>query len=54
MFKIKDGYKLELQTPKNMKLFRSTKVINRKNKESWKCAKSWSGWISFSSMQISG
>ena len=32
MFKIKDGYKLELQTPKAMKLFGSAKKINRKNK----------------------
>ena len=34
VFKIKDGYKLELQTPETMKLFCSTKVINRQNKES--------------------
>ena len=26
MFKIKDGYKLELQTPKTIKLFDSTKI----------------------------
>ena len=54
MFQIKNGYKLRLQTPENMKLFGSTKIINRKNKEWWKCIKSWSGWISFSTMQISG
>ena len=28
-FKIKDGYKLELQTPETMKLFQSPKNINR-------------------------
>ena len=35
MFRIKDGYKLELQTPKTMKLFGSTKKLidNRKNRE---------------------
>ena len=27
MFKIKDGYKLELQTPETMKLFGSTKKL---------------------------
>ena len=32
MFKIKDGSKLELQTPETMKLFSSTKKINRQNK----------------------
>ena len=35
MFRIKDGYKLELQTPETMKLFGSTKNLtdNRKNRE---------------------
>ena len=34
MFKIKDGYKLELQTPETMKLFGSTKkLIEKKNGE---------------------
>ena len=33
VFKIKDGYKLELQTSETMKLFASTKKINRKNKK---------------------
>ena len=28
VFKIKDGYKLQLQTPEAMKLFGSTKKIN--------------------------
>ena len=32
MFKIKDGYKLELQTPQTMKLFGSTKIIIDKTK----------------------
>ena len=32
MFKIKDGYKLELQTPESMKLFRSTKKLIDKTK----------------------
>ena len=35
MFKIRDGHKLELQTPETMKLFSSTKKINRKN-EKWR------------------
>ena len=39
MLKIKDGYKLEVQTPETMKLFGSTKKKkkkkNRQNKE-WK------------------
>ena len=47
-FNIKDGYKLELQTPETMKLFGSTK-----NKEWRKCTKSWSGWRSFGIMQFS-
>ena len=36
MFKIKDGYKLELQTPKTIKLFDSTKKLIGKtqNRES--------------------
>ena len=34
MFKIKDGYKLELQTPETMKLFRSkNKIEKTKNGE---------------------
>ena len=34
VFKIKDGYKLELQTPETMKLFGSTKkLIEKKNVE---------------------
>ena len=32
MFKIKGGYRLELQTAKTIKLFGSTKKINRENK----------------------
>ena len=39
VFKIKDGYELELQTPETMKLFGSTKKINRQNKK-WKKAPS--------------
>ena len=33
VFKIKDGYSLELQTPATMKLFGRTKKFNRQNKE---------------------
>ena len=52
MFKIKDEYKLELQTPETMKLFGSMKKLigkaqNGKNEEPW------SGWSSFGSMQFS-
>ena len=32
MFKIKDGYKLEIQTPETMKLFASTKKLIYKTK----------------------
>ena len=31
VFKIEDGYELGLQTPKIMKLFGSTKIINSQN-----------------------
>ena len=47
MFKIKDGYKLELQTPETMK------ISGRQNKKWGKFAKSWSGWSSSSTMQFS-
>ena len=33
VFKIKHGYKLELQSPETMKLFDTTKKINRQNKK---------------------
>ena len=33
VFRIKDGHKLELQTPETMKLYGSTKRINRQNKD---------------------
>ena len=33
VFKTKDGYKLELQTPESMKLSGSTEKINRQNKK---------------------
>ena len=33
VFKIKDGYKLELKKPETMKLFGSTKKNNRQNKK---------------------
>ena len=39
VFKIKDGYKLELQTPETMKLFDSTKK-NRQNQKWRKSTKS--------------
>ena len=32
MFKVKDGYKLKLQTPETMKLFRSIKKLIGKTK----------------------
>ena len=40
VFKIKDGYKLELKTPEAIKLFDSTKKINRQKKKWRKCTKS--------------
>ena len=51
VFKVKDGYKLEIQTPETIKLFGSTKKINRQKIERRKCAKSWSGWCNFKTMQ---
>ena len=33
VFKIKDGYKLEIQTPPTMTLFGSKKNVNRQKKE---------------------
>ena len=38
MFHIKDGYKLELQTPETMKLFGSTKKLIDKTKNGEKVA----------------
>ena len=43
VFKMKDEYKLEIQTPETIKLFGSAKKINRQNKEQRKCAKPSSG-----------
>ena len=40
VFKIKDGYKLELQTPETMKLFGSTKKLIDKIKKQRKSSKS--------------
>ena len=42
VFKIQDGYKLELQTPETMKLFGSTKKQIEKTKHWRKCSKSLS------------
>ena len=48
VFKIKAGYKLELQMPETMKLFGSTeKSIDKKTEESTKL---WSSWSNFSPM----
>ena len=49
MFKIEDGYDVELQT---MKLFGSTKKLNRQNNECIKSPESWSGCSSFSTSAI--
>ena len=49
VFKIKDGYKFELQTSETMQLFASTKKVIEKKK--WgKCVESWSSLSSFSPM----
>ena len=45
VFEIKDGYKLELQTPGKMKLLGSTKELVGKAKNG---EKSWTSWSSFS------
>ena len=37
VFKMQYGYKLELQIPETMKLFGTTKDINRQNKKWGKC-----------------
>ena len=39
VFKIKDGYRLKLQTSETMKLLWQHKTINRQNKKRRKCAK---------------
>ena len=52
VFKIKDGYKLVLQTAKTMKLFSNTKTINRQNKKRRKRTESWSSWSSFNPMNL--
>ena len=52
MFKIKDGFKLDLQTPKLIKLFGSTKKLIDKTKNAKKCTKFWSSWSSFSPMSF--
>ena len=49
VFKMKNGYKLELQAPETMKLFGSTK-INKQNKKWRKSTKFWSSWSSVSPM----
>ena len=48
VFKMKDGYKLELQTLETMRLFGSTKKVIGKTKNGKKGTNSWSGWGSFS------
>ena len=50
MFKIKDGDKLELQTPQTMKLFDSIKKSKEKTKTEENIPNYWS---SFSTMQFS-
>ena len=47
VFKIKDGYKLELKMLETMKLFGAAKKINRQNKKLRKVTRSWSSWSSF-------
>ena len=53
VFKIKDGYNLELQTPETMKLFGSTKKLTEKAKKMGKTYQSQSSWSSFSPMWFS-
>ena len=46
-FKVKDGYKLKLQSPETMKLFGCSKdLIDKKKKKKirWKCTESWSSF----------
>ena len=50
VFKIKDVYKLGLQTPQTIKEFAAQKV-NRQNNELWKCHRS--SLSSFNAMQFS-
>ena len=47
VFKIKDGYKLESQTPETMNLFSSTTKLIEKTKNGER-PESWSRWSSFS------
>ena len=48
MLKIKDGYKLELKTPKTIQ--NKTMQNNRQNKKWTKTTAPWSSWSSFSPM----
>ena len=48
VFKMKDGYKLEIKTLETMRLFGSTKKVIGKTKNGKKSTNSWSGWGSFS------
>ena len=49
MLKIKNKYKLELQTPETIKLIVSTKKLIDKTKN---YEKSWNGWSSFGTVQF--
>ena len=53
LFKIKVGYKLELQTLETMALFGSTEKIIGENQKWRKSITSWGSWSSFSPMQFS-
>ena len=50
VYKIKDGYKLELPASETMKLFCSTKKLVDRTKKRIKGTKSRSSWSSFSPM----
>ena len=47
MFKVKDGYKLELQNTSKTETIWQHKKVNKQNKKVIKSSKSWSSWGSF-------
>ena len=53
MFKIKDGYKLELYMLETIKLFSRTQKLMDQNEGWWKCTESRNSWSKFSTTQLS-
>ena len=52
VFKIKDGCKLQLQTPEKNEIIWKHKKIKRQNKKCRKSTKPWSSWNSFNQCNL--